>query len=131
MRSRVRDRQKVWWVSIEEVHNGIDTYTKYNKPIMKKQTVSATAGSSAEISAGLVPEYDREVVSYDRNFKPVEGTLLFVDVVPKLDEEGNLIMGDDGVTPVTVPDYRLVKIFDTQRGNVAVYGIERIGGSDS
>ena len=131
MRSRVRDRQKVWWVSIEEVHDGIDTYTKYSKPIMKKQTVSATAGSSAEISAGLVLEYDREVVSYDRNFKPVEGTLLFVDVVPQLDEEGNLIMGDDSVTPVTVPDYRLAKIFDTQHGNVAVYGIERIGGSDS
>ena len=97
---------------------------------MKKQTVSATAGSSAEISAGLVPEYDREVVSYDRSFKPVEGTLLYVDVVPQLDEDGSLVMGDDGVTPVTVPDYRLVKIFDTQRGNVAVYGIERIGSSD-
>lgn len=130
MRSRVRDRQKVWWVSIEEVHDGIDTYTKYNKPIMKKQTVSATAGSSAEISAGLVPEYDREVVSYDRDFKPVEGTLLFVDVVPQMDGDGNLIMGDDGVTPATVPDYRLVKIFDTQRGNVAVYGIEKIGASE-
>lgn len=130
MRSRVRDRQKVWWVSIEEVHDEIDTYTNYGKPIMKKQTVSTTAGSSAEISAGLVPEYDREVVSYDRDFKPVEGTLLFVDVVPQLDEEGNLIMGDDGITPVTVPDYRLVKIFDTQRGNVAVYGIEKIGASE-
>ena len=130
MRSRLRDRQKVWWVSIEEAHDGIDTYTKNKKPIRKKKTFSATAGSSAEISAGLVPEYDREVVSYDRNFKPVEGTLLFVDVVPQLDEEGNLVMGDDGVTPVTATDYRLVKIFDTQRGNVAVYGIEKIGGSE-
>ena len=104
MRSPVRDRQKVWWVTIEEIHEGIDNIIKYGKPEMRKQTVSATSGTPEEIG-------------------------LFVDVEPKLDEEGNLVMGEDGYTLVTVPDYRLVKILDTQKGNVARYGISKVGGS--
>ena len=31
-RSPVRDRQKVWWVTIEEIHEGIDNIIKYGKP---------------------------------------------------------------------------------------------------
>ena len=33
-RSPVRDRQKVWWVTIEEIHEGIDNIIKYGKPDM-------------------------------------------------------------------------------------------------
>ncbi len=132
MRSPVRDRQKVWWVTIEEIHEGIDNIIKYGKPEMRKQTVSATSGTPEEIAAGIVPNYDRYVTHYkskSKPFNPVEGMGLFVDVEPKLDEEGNLVMGEDGYTLVTVPDYRLVKILDTQKGNVARYGISKVGGS--
>lgn len=127
-RSPVRDRQKVWFTRISEKNVGIDTVKEYGKPIMKKFTVSATSGTSEEISAGLVPSYDRYITSYDRTFKPTEGDLVFVDVEPELDKEGNLVMGEDGYTPVTSPDYRLVKILDTQKGNVARYGISKVGG---
>lgn len=128
MRSPVKDRQPVYFSAITEKKVGIDTIQEYNKPIMKQFTVSATSGTPEELSAGIVPTYERYITSYDRNFKPQEGDLVFVDVDPKLDESGNLILSDDGYTPVTPPDYRIEKILDTKRGRVARYGISKIGG---
>lgn len=128
-RSPVRDRQKVWWVTIEEIHEGIDNIIKYGKPEMRKQTVSATSGTPEEIAAGIVPNYDRYVTHYkskSKPFNPVEGMGVFVDVEPELDETGNLVMEEDGYTPVTPPDYRLVKILDTKKESVARYGISKI-----
>ena len=128
-RNSVRDRQKVWWVTIEEIHEGIDNIIKYGKPEMLKQTVSATSGTPEEIAAGIVPNYDRYVTHYkskSKPFNPVEGMGVFVDVEPELDETGNLVMEEDGYTPVTPPVYRLVEILDTKKGSVAKYGISKI-----
>ena len=128
-RNSVRDRQKVWWVTIEEIHEGIDNIIKYGKPEMLKQTVSATSGTPEEIAAGIVPNYDRYVTHYkskSKPFNPVEGMGVFVDVEPELDETGNLVMEEDGYTPVTPPDYRLVEILDTKKGSVAKYWISKI-----
>ena len=128
-RNSVRDRQKVWWVTIEEIHEGIDNIIKYGKPEMLKQTVSATSGTPEQIAAGIVPNYDRYVTHYkskSKPFNPVEGMGVFVDVEPELDETGNLVMEEDGYTPVTPPDYRLVEILDTKKGSVAKYGISKI-----
>lgn len=130
MRSPSRIKQKVWFSKIEEVIEGIDTIQRYSKPIMKRFTVSATAGIPEEISAGIVPTYDRYITSFDSDFKPEEGNLVFVDIEPVLDENGNLLLKDDGITPVTPPDYTLKKILTTQRGKVFRYGISKIGGSE-
>lgn len=130
MRSPSRLKQKVWFSKIEEVIEGIDTVQRYNKPIMKRFTVSATAGTPEEISAGIVPTYDRYITSYDRDFKPEEGMAVWVDKIPQLDDSGNLVMSDDGITPVTTPDYTLKKIIDTAKGSVARYGIKKVGGSE-
>lgn len=130
MRSPSRIKQKVWFSKIEEVIEGIDTVQRYSKPIMKRFTVSATAGTPEEISAGIVPIYDRYITSFDSDFKPEEGMAVWVDKVPQLDDSGNLIMADDGITPVTPPDYTLKKILTTQRGKVFRYGISKIGGSE-
>lgn len=130
MRSPSRIKQKVWFSKIEEVIEGIDTVQRYSKPIMKRFTVSSTAGTPEEISAGIVPIYDRYITSFDSDFKPEEGNLVFVDIEPVLDENGNLLLKDDGITPVTPPDYTLKKILTTQRGKVFRYGISKIGGSE-
>lgn len=130
MRSPSRLKQKIWFSKIEEVIEGIDTVQKYSKPIMKRFTVSATAGTPEEISAGIVPTYDRYITSFDGDFEPEEGMTVWVDKVPQLDDSGNLVMADDGITPVTPPDYTLKKILTTQRGNVFRYGISKIGGSE-
>lgn len=129
MRSPVRDRQKIWFSSIIEHNDGIDKWIEYGKPVMKKMTVSTGVGQPGQISAGLVVDYDREVVNYDHSFIQTEGNAVWVDVEPKLDDDGNLIMSSDGITPVTPPDYRITQIFRTQKGKVDVFGIKRIGGS--
>lgn len=131
MRSRVRDRQAIYFSTVTEKKVGLDTVQEYGKPIMRKLTVSAGTGAPTQISAGLVVDYDREITSYDKTLRGVirEGDAVFVDVEPQLNEDGTLAMGKDGYTPVTPPDYRISAIFKTQKGNVDVYGIKKIGGN--
>lgn len=132
MRSRVRDRQKVWFVTVTEKKVGIDTVQEYSNPIMRKLTVSAGTGAPSQISAGLVVDYDREIVSYSKSLRSEveEGSVCWVDVIPEIADDGSLVMSDDEVTPTVPPDYRVDKIFSTKRGNVDVFGIKRIGGSN-
>lgn len=132
MRSPSRLKQRVWFSKITEDSSSIDPVITYSKPIMKRFTVSATAGTPEEISAGIVPTYDRYITSYDREFCKVaeEGMAVWVDKVPQIDDLGNLVMSDDGITPVTPPDYTLKKIIDTAKGSVARYGIKKVGGSE-
>ena len=129
MRSRSRDRQKIWFSSVTEKKVGIDTVQEYGKPIMRRLSVSAVTGQPGQISAGIVVDYDRELTSYDKSLRGVmhEGDALYVDVEPQLNDDGTLTMGDDGYTPVTPPDYRISAIFKTQKGNVDVYGIKKNG----
>ena len=129
MRSPVRDRQKVFFVTVTEKKVGIDTVQEYGKPIMKKMTVSAGTGAPTQISAGLVVDYDREITSYDKTLRGVirEGDAVFIDVEPQLNNDGTLTMGEDGYTPITPPDYRISAIFSTQKGDVDVFGIKKVG----
>lgn len=131
MRSRSRDRQKIWFSNVTEKKVGIDTVQEYSKPIMRKLTVSAGTGAPTQISAGLVVDYDREITSYDKSLRSEvsEGSACWVDVVPEISEDGSLVMSDDGVTPTVPPDYRVDKIFQTARGRVDVLGIKKIGGN--
>lgn len=132
MRSPSRLKQTVWISKVEETLEGIDTIRRYSKPIMKRFTVSATAGLPEEISAGIVPTYDRYITSYDKSFCDIaeEGMALWIDRIPKVDLLGNLTLAEDGITPVTPPDYTLKKILAAQKGKVFRYGIAKIGGSE-
>ena len=130
MRSPSRLKQRVWFSKITEDSSSIDPVITYSKPIMKRFTVSATAGTPEEISAGIVPTYDRYITSYDRDFKPGEGMAVWVDKIPQIDDSGNLVMAEVGITPVTPPDYTLKKILAAQKGKVFRYGIAKIGGSE-
>ena len=130
MRSRTRDRQKIWFTTVTEKKVGIDTIYEYNDPVIKKKmNVSSGTGQPGQISAGLVVDYDREITSYDKTLRSVirEGDAVFVDVEPQLNDDGTLTMGDDGYTPVTPPDYRISAIFSTQKGDVDVFGIKKVG----
>lgn len=131
MRSPVRGRQKVWFSTIIENKVGIDTIREYSKPIMRKLTVNAGTGAPTQISAGLVVDYDREIVSYSKSLRSEveEGSVCWVDVIPEIAEDGSLVMSDDEVTPTVPPDYRVDKIFSTAKGNVDVFGIKKIGGN--
>ena len=131
MRSRLRDRQKIYFVTVTEKKVGIDTVQEYGKPIKRRLSVSAGAGQPGQVSAGLVVDYDREITSYDKALRGAirEGDAVFVDVEPQLNDDGTLTMGEDGYTPITPPDYRISAIFSTQKGDVDVFGIKKIGGN--
>lgn len=132
MRSPVRDRQPVYFSTITEKKVGIDTIQKYSNPVMAKLTASAGTGAPSQISAGLVVDYDRELTSYNLELRGQieEGSVCWVDVIPEITEDGSLVISGDGITPTVPPDYRVDKIFSTKRGNVDVFGIKRIGGSN-
>lgn len=125
MRGLKRQKQNIYWSKVTEILSDINTVTKYSKPELHNFSVSATAGTPEEISSGIVPDYDRYITSFDREFRPQEGDVFWIDTVPELDYAGDLILIDS--VPTIMPDYRLKKILDTQRGNIARYGISRIG----
>lgn len=129
MRGYKRQKQKVYISKVTEGLDGIDTITKYSKPELYKLSVSATSGTPEELSAGIVPSYDRYITSFNRDFKPDEGDILWIDVTPQLDDDGELVLDEDNVS-IVKPDYRLTKILDTQRGLIARYGISKIGAED-
>ena len=130
MRSMLRDRQAIYFSIVTEKKVGVDTVQEYNDPVIeKKMAVSSGTGQPGQVSAGLVVDYDREITSYDKTLRGVirEGDAVFVDVEPQLNEDGTLTMGEDGYTPVTPPDYRISAIFSTQKGDVDVFGIKKVG----
>ena len=134
MRSLSRDRQSVWFAKITENIVGTSTVPVYEKPRELHLVVTATAGTADELGAGLVPDYDREIIHHKARgccsaFLAEEGMAVWVDRKPKLDAKGNLAKREDGKGVITPPDYRLKRIITTQKSNVARYGIERIGGN--
>lgn len=134
MRSLKRQQQDVWFSKIHERLDGIDTIQEWDKPIKVKMTVGVSSGNPEEIAAGIVPDYDKTLVYHKSRYKHSlgleEGMSVWVDVIPELNESGNLVMGDDEVTPVMPPDYTLKKILDTKNGDIARYGISKIMGEE-
>ena len=129
MRGLKRQKQTVYWSRVTEELDGIDTVPRYQKPELHFLSVSATAGTPEELSAGIVPDYDRYITVFDRTFQPKEGDVLWIDIVPEISIDGALILDDDN-SPTVLPDYRLKRILDTQKGQVARYGIAKIGGNN-
>lgn len=129
MRSATRRKQDIWFVSREKDDSHMNPSYVYSKPEKHRFSVSSTTGSPLEMGFGILPNYDRYIVSYDRDFHPVEGTLLYVDRTPELDENGYLTLGEDG-NPTVMPDYILDSIADTQKGILARYGIKKVGGDE-
>lgn len=127
MRSMSRQRQKCWYSQKVISGGGFDRKESYTKPVMEYLVVSATAGDVDNLSAGLVPDYERVITSFKK--LPVEeGFVWWIDRIPDIDESGDLNLDENG-TPVTLPDYTLSKILETQKGKVSRFGIARIGGT--
>lgn len=126
MRSRTRTKQDIWVCTVKEEIDGIDNVKRYSAPIKYHFSVSATSGLPLNSAAGITLSYDRYITVYDRDTKLKEGMMVFVDVVPEMDTVGNLVIGDDGITPITSPDYMIKTVLDTQKGTVARYGIKKV-----
>lgn len=129
MRSLRRRKQDIWIVECEINDETIEGNAVYGKPRKIRAAVSNTSGTPAELPVGIVAEYTRYFISFDRSFKPQEGLLLFVDRVPMLDEEGYLSINEETNKPFTEPDYVLSHIMDTAKGCIARYGIKKVAGN--
>lgn len=129
MRNATRRKQDVWFVSRTKDDSGIvPTYT-YGKPERHRFSVSSTSGTPAEMNFGILPTYDRYMISYNRKFHPVEGMYLYVDKTPELDTDGYLKL-DSNNNPTVKPDYILDRIYDTKKGILARYGIRKVSDKD-
>lgn len=126
MRGLVRQKQKVYWSRVSEKMDGLDRVKAYTKPVLYRFSVSATAGTPEEIAAGVVPDYDRYITSFNRDFQPQEADLFWIDKTPQISDDGSLVLNEDG-EPTVLPDYTLKRILDTQKGNIARYGISKVG----
>lgn len=126
MRNLIRQTQKLWFSVKTMGYVGIDEASIYSNPEMHRFTVSPTGSTPEGYSAGIVPDYDRYITSFDRTFKPIEGMQVWVDVEPELNSDGSLCMTDDG-DPTVPPDYTLRRVVDTKMGTVARYLIKKNG----
>lgn len=130
MRNATRRKQDVWFVSRQKDDRGVEPIYVYGKPEMHRMSVSSTSGTPMEMNFGVLPTYDRYMINYDRKFQPVEGTYLYVDKKPEIECcTGELVLNDDG-EPNVKPDYILDRIYDTQKGILARYGIRKISSED-
>ena len=129
MRSLQRRKQDIWlcWAIVGD--ESIEPTATYTKPVKIRVTVSNTSGTPHELPVGTVAEYSRYFISFDRDFHPEEGMVLFVDRTPRLTDEGELELKENG-DPVTRPDYVLTHVMDTARGTIARYGIKKIAGEE-
>lgn len=126
MRCLQRQTQKLWFSVKTMGYTGIDETSVWSKPEMHKFSVSATGSTPESYSAGIVPDYDRYITSFDRTFKPIEGTQVWVDVEPELNNDGTLKLDENG-EPTVSPDYTLRRQVDTKMGTVARYLIKKNG----
>ena len=145
MRGLMRNRQRVWFVTPKESNDDITTVATYGKPEMKYLNVSATAGDVRKFGDGFYPEYDRYITSYDPDFLPEVGTMVFVDVVPEIGSDGYLakeggpLLRLDGTPRLddygnirtderykTNPDYRVERVLHTQKGTVIRFMLKKV-----
>lgn len=130
MRNATRRKQKIWFVSRERDDSGIEPTYVYSKPIMKRYSVSPTSGTPTEMNFGLLPTYDRYIISYDRTYTPTEGTYLYVDRIPELTSDGMLVLDNETGEPTVKPNYILKRIAYTQKGVVTRFGINKCTGDE-
>lgn len=129
MRNSTRRKQDIWFVNRSKDDSQMDPAYTYDKPEKHRFSVSSTSGSPAEMNFGILPNYDRYMVSYDRKFQPVEGMYLYIDKTPELDENGDLVLNELN-EPTVKPDYILDRIYDTKKGILARYGIKKVSDKD-
>lgn len=128
MRTLLRRTQYIWLTTSSKSDESIEAVTSYSKPVKVRVAVSNASGTPREIAAGLAMEYSRYFISFDRDFDAEEGTLVYVDRIPEIDVEGELVLDEEG-DPTVAPDYVITHIWDSQRGTIARYGIRKIAGN--
>lgn len=129
MRSLERRKQDIWFVTRTKDDSNIEPSFIYSKPIKKRMSVSDTSGSRHHEYYGAIPTYDRYLITYEHGFKPNEGTYVYVDAIPEIDRQGNLVLLENG-DPTVKPDYVVDRLAWTEKGTKTRIGIKLLSDGD-
>lgn len=107
-RTCFRNRQPFWYAlydqtveQYDEYGNQVGTSAAYGKPVAASGNISPARGSVITQQFGDDDQYDRVIVTGDRDIPIDEYAVLWIDVEPELDANGALKVNADGeiVTP--------------------------------
>ena len=131
MRSRYTKKQDVWYATKSESSDADgDLVATYGKPELHRGTVSMTAGNPFIWGLGFVTAYSRYITSFDKDFLPSEGMVCWVDVEPTLNSDGTIaISQEDGISPVTPPDYVIKRIIRSQKAPLQRFALRKLDSS--
>ena len=115
-RTCFRNKQTFWYalysgVAVDYDDDGyeIDPHTTYGKPVKTSANISPAKGNVISRQFGDDDVYDRIIVTGDRDTPINEYAVLWIDVVPDLDANGELKVNANGEI-VTPWDYIVRKV---------------------
>lgn len=132
MRSLERDKQNIWVCRPTGKHEILDDegystgeyVDTFSKPIKYRIGINPTIGDAKFSPYGTTQDLRREMTTTNKNMQIAIGDYVYVDVVPKFDDLGNLKLNDEGI-PTVSADYMVTAVMNSQNGSVVRYGITR------
>ena len=111
-----RNKQTFWYALYDGTVEGYDecgnqnsTSAAYGKPVKASANISPAKGNVLSREFGDDDSYDKQIVTGDRDIPIDEYSVLWIDTVPELDENGALKVNADGEI-VTPWDYIVRKV---------------------
>ena len=111
-----RNKQTFWYAlydatveQYDEYGNQIGTSASYGNPVKTSGNISPAKGDVVARQFGDDDQYDKVIVTGDRDIPIDEYAVLWIDSVPELDENGALKVNADGEI-VTPWDYIVRKV---------------------
>ena len=111
-----RNKQVFWYAlydstqkTEDEYGNQNGTYADYGNPVQTSGNISPAKGDVVARQFGDDDQYDKVIVTGDRDTPIDEYAVLWIDTVPELDENGALKVNADGEI-VTPWDYIVRKV---------------------
>ncbi len=115
-RTCFRNKQPFWYAlyaqaveDYDDYGNQVGTHAQYGNPVRAEANISPAKGSAIAQQFGYDEQYDKVVVTGDRDTPIDEYTVLWIDTVPELDQSGALKVNADGEI-VTPWDYIVRKV---------------------
>ena len=115
-RTCFRNKQTFWYAlygatveQYDEYGNQVGTSATYGKPVQASANISPAKGDVVTRQFGDDDQYDKVIVTGDRDTPIDEYAVLWIDVEPELDENGALKVNADGEI-VTPWDYIVRKV---------------------
>lgn len=116
MRMCNRNKQTFWYAAYDKTvidydDNGFEcgSHTTYGKPVKAEGNISPAKGSVISRQFGDDDSYDKVLAMEDRDCPIDEYSVLWVDIIPELDESGALALDDNG-NEKTPCDYKVRRV---------------------